>query len=175
VLYADAEMNRAEWMTELAAGVGVIGAGFGFRWADATAAGLVSLDIVRDGVRNLRAAITDLVDEMPKSTVNQHRLDPLPGELERYLESFDWVEKAEVRMREEGHVFFGEAFVVPKTTKNLVDNVVELAEKAKAFNWRVYELTVMPVDRETLLGDRTLMAPDADCPLHGARAVVAVN
>jgi hypothetical protein len=100
------------------------------------------------------------MDEMPKSTVNQDQLDPLHGELKRYLESFEWVDKAEVRMREEGHVFFGEAFVVPKTTKNLVENVVELSEKAKAFNWRVHDLTVMPVDPETLSVDGPPQALD---------------
>jgi divalent metal cation (Fe/Co/Zn/Cd) transporter len=145
-LYADAEMNRADWMAESAAAVGVIGVGLGFWWLDPLAAGLVSLDIMRDGARNTRAAVTDLIDETPKTSTNQKRLDPLPNELKRHLESADWVERAEVRMREEGHVFFGEAFVVPKSTNNLVKKIAELTQSAKAFNWRVHDLTIMPVE-----------------------------
>ena len=49
VLYADAEMNRADWMAEAAAAAGVIGTGLGIWWADAAAAGLVSIDILRTG------------------------------------------------------------------------------------------------------------------------------
>jgi divalent metal cation (Fe/Co/Zn/Cd) transporter len=150
VLFADAEMNRADWMAESAAALGVVGAGFGFWWADPVAAGLVSLDILRDGAINLRAAVTDLMDETPKTTTDQSKLNPLPAELTGYLESFEWVEKAEVRMREEGHVFFGEAFVVPTTTDNLVERIRDLSERAKAFDWRVHDLTIMPVDRATL-------------------------
>ena len=59
------------------------------------------------------------------------------------------VKKAEVRMREKGHVFFGEAFVVPRSEANLVANVLDVADKAKGFNWRIHDLVVMPVDRRT--------------------------
>ena len=159
VLYADAEMNRADWMAEAAAAAGVIGTGFGFWWADAVAAGLVSLDILRDGFVNLRAATTDLMDEQPKKTTNSKEHDPLPGQIARYFESFDWVEKADVRMREEGHVFFGEAFIVPKTTDNLVSKIAELSRKATEFNWRVHDLTIMPVTREALDGDHQAARP----------------
>lgn len=40
VLYADAEMNRADWLTGCAAMLGVVGIGFGLWWADADAHGL---------------------------------------------------------------------------------------------------------------------------------------
>lgn len=156
ILYADAEMNRADWMAETAAAVGVIGTGFGLWWMDAVAAGLVSLDIIRDGWRNLSAAVTDLADETPKKTVDRSQLEPLPGELARHLEqTLDWVEKAEVRMREEGHVFFGEVFIIPRSPASLsgdelVKNISALRKSAKAFNWRIHDLTIMPVDRDML-------------------------
>ncbi len=46
VLYADAEMNRADWMTAGAAILGIVGIGAGLWWADAVAAIFISLDIV---------------------------------------------------------------------------------------------------------------------------------
>jgi divalent metal cation (Fe/Co/Zn/Cd) transporter len=156
ILHADAEMNRADWMAELAAAIGVIGTGFGLWWMDAVAAGLVSLDIIRDGWRNLAAATTDLLDETPKKTVDRSKLEPLPGALARHLEqTLDWVEKAEVRMREEGHVFFGEVFIVPRSPvrlsgEELVKSIGEVRKSAKEFNWRIHDLTVMPVERDVL-------------------------
>jgi divalent metal cation (Fe/Co/Zn/Cd) transporter len=152
-LYADAEMNRADWMAESAAAAGVLGAGFGYWWADPVAAGLVSLDIVRDGLTNLRAAVNDLIDETPRRTTDRSKLEPLPEQVAEQLEKLPWVERADVRMREEGHVFFGEAFVVPKTTENIVRDIAEAARKASAINWRVHDLTIMPVDAADLQED----------------------
>jgi cobalt-zinc-cadmium efflux system protein len=48
VLYADAKMNKADWMTASAAIVGVAGIGLGLWWADAVAAMFISFDIARD-------------------------------------------------------------------------------------------------------------------------------
>src|SRR5699024_11581398 len=50
VLHADSDMGRADWTTAVATIAGVLGVGFGLWWADAAAALLVSLLIVRDGV-----------------------------------------------------------------------------------------------------------------------------
>ncbi len=154
ILYADAEMNRADWLAEAATAVGVIGTGLGFWWADGGAAGLVSMEIVRDGARNVRAAVTDLMDETPKKITTPEELDPLPGDLTRHLEKLDWVEKVDVRMREEGRVFFGEIFVVPRvddmSADELIDRLSELAAQARAFNWRVHDVCVMPVGRAAL-------------------------
>lgn len=51
ILYADADMNKADWSTA-AAILGVIGIGLGFWWADLVAAGVIALDILKDGVTN---------------------------------------------------------------------------------------------------------------------------
>jgi divalent metal cation (Fe/Co/Zn/Cd) transporter len=55
VLYADAKMNKADWLTAGAAMVGVVGIGFGLWWLDAVAAALISLDITKDGFSNCAA------------------------------------------------------------------------------------------------------------------------
>ena len=53
------------------------------------------------------------MNERPKKT-DGSGLEPLPEELEKRLEELDWVERTEVRLREDGHVFFGEAYIVPR-------------------------------------------------------------
>ena len=55
VLYADAKMNKADWMTALASLVGVAGIGIGWWWTDAVAALFISLSILSDGIQNLRS------------------------------------------------------------------------------------------------------------------------
>jgi divalent metal cation (Fe/Co/Zn/Cd) transporter len=150
VLYADAEMNRADWMAESAAAIGVLGVGFGYWWADPVAAGLVSLDIVRDGFTNLRAAVNDLIDETPRQTTDRSKLESLPEKVAAELEKLPWIKRADVRMREEGHVFFGEAFVVPTTTENILRNIADAVRKARSINWRVHDLTIMAVESSEL-------------------------
>src|SRR4028119_1861543 len=46
VLHTDAEMQKADWMTGIAAIAGVTGIGLGYWWADAAAAGLISFGIL---------------------------------------------------------------------------------------------------------------------------------
>jgi divalent metal cation (Fe/Co/Zn/Cd) transporter len=146
ILFADAKMMKADWMAELATACGVIGVGLGLWWADPLAALLVSLDILHDGVTNVGRAVTDLIKERPKKTDGSD-FEPLPEVVAAYLRGLDWVEDAEVRMREDGHVFFGEAFVVPRNTENLVANVEQAVEDAKSLNWRLHELVIMPAAR----------------------------
>ncbi|WP_138934065.1 cation transporter [Roseovarius arcticus] len=66
ILYTDADMNAADWKTGLAGVAGIIGIGFGFWWADAAAAGLISFDVLRDGLRNLRISVAELLDGAPR-------------------------------------------------------------------------------------------------------------
>jgi cation diffusion facilitator family transporter len=144
VLYADAEMNRADWMTGCAAMLGVVGIGFGLWWADSVAASLISLDIVRDGGKNLRVAVVDLMDKEP-TVVDDSRADPLPLWIKNELMLMDWVKDAEVRLREEGHVFVGEAFVVPVDNEDLVNRLEWANEHLLGLDWRLHELVIAPV------------------------------
>ncbi|SFF82260.1 cation diffusion facilitator family transporter [Actinoplanes philippinensis] len=145
VLFADAEMNRADWLTAGAAVLGILGIGAGLWWADAVAALIIGADIVRDGVRTTRAAVADLMDEAP-SLVDGSGPHPLPRELLAAVLDHDWVADAWLRLREEGHVFVGELLVVPVAdTDRLTERVEELERFARAFNWRVHDLVVAPV------------------------------
>ena len=144
VLFADAKMNKADWLTASAAFVGVVGIAFGLWWADAVAAGVISLDIIHDGYSNLREVVKDLMDGRP-TTVDHAQVDPLPARVETELKRLPWVRDARVRMREDGHVFFGEALVVPSDGSGLVEKIADATERMKALDWRLYDLAVMPV------------------------------
>lgn len=141
VLFADAEMNKADWTTGLAAAVGVLGVGAGFWWADAVAAGVISLSVLHDGVANLRACIGDLMDREPER-VDREGPAPVPAKVREALVALDWVRDAEVRLRESGHVFFGEAFVVPRDERDPLRRAAEAREAAQGADWRVLEVVV---------------------------------
>ncbi|WP_367128651.1 cation diffusion facilitator family transporter [Saccharothrix sp. HUAS TT1] len=153
VLYADAEMNRADWLTAGAAVLGVLGIGFGLWWADAVAALIIGGDIVRDGVRTTRAAVSDLMDDKPR-VVDGSRPHPLPDQLLAAVLDHDWVADAWLRLREEGHVFVGELLVVPVDgADRLVQRLEELQRWARGFDWRVHDLVVAPVSRIEVADD----------------------
>ena len=144
VLFADAKMNKADWLTASAAIVGVAGIGLGFWWADGVAAAAISLDIIHDGFTNLRAVVKDLMDSHPTS-IDHKRVDPLPARIETELKKLSWVQDARVRMREDGHVFFGEAFVIPSDERGLVSKLSSATDEMKKLDWRLHDLVIMPV------------------------------
>jgi cation diffusion facilitator family transporter len=145
VLYADAEMNKADWMTAGAAMVGVIGIGFGLWWADGAAATFISLDIASDGFKNLKRAVSDLMDSRP-TVVDGSELDPIVARVETELRKRSWVEDASVRLRENGHVFFGEALVVPSSRKDLSSEIERAREEILELDWRLYDIAISPVE-----------------------------
>lgn len=149
VLFADSKMMKADWMVAAATAGAVLGIGFGLWWADALAAALVSADILHDGFETLKVATADLIDRKPEKT-DQTGMEQLPSQVEKLLKELDWVEDAAVRMREEGHVFMGEAYVIPKTgTRDLVDRLERALEEARALDWRVHHLVIQPVAKLT--------------------------
>jgi len=144
VLYADAKMNKANWLTAGAAMVGVVGIGFGLWWADAAAAAIISLDISKDGLSNLRRAVVDLMDQTP-TTIDEDNADPLRDRLAAMLRDLDWVEDVELRLREEGQVYFGEALVVPSDETNITEKIEAALKQARDLEWRIYDLALVPV------------------------------
>ncbi len=63
----------------------------------------------------------------------------------RVRKALDWVADADVRLCEEGHVFFGEAFVVPRDERNLVGRIEQAVKEAYGVDWRLQDLTISPV------------------------------
>lgn len=145
ILMTDAQMNKADWMTAAAAIAGVLGIGFGFWWADSAAAALISLDILKDGWKQTKDAVTGLINRAPTSVENGY-LD-LPDKVRATLLKHSWIADAEVRLHEQGHVIFGEGFI-----KSANDGAVSPEQlrgamrEIRDLDWRLQEfcLTVYP-------------------------------
>ena len=147
VLYADAEMNKADWATAGGAVLGIVGIGAGLWWADAVAAICISADIVHDGYDNVRTAVHDLMDRRP-TTYDHSKPLPLVDEVRAHLAALPWVSKADVRLREEGHVLVGEAFLVPAGPRS---DLPELVERTSAdledLDWRLHDVSIVVLPR----------------------------
>jgi divalent metal cation (Fe/Co/Zn/Cd) transporter len=145
VLYADAEMNKADWMTASAAAVGVAGIGFGWWWTDAVAALIISTSILHDGVRNTHAAFSGLMDKRAR-TFDDDEPHPLGKRLDEYLKSLEWIGEARSRIRDEGHVFHVESFVVPANGRMPSMEQLESARQACIdLDWKVRDMVIVPV------------------------------
>lgn len=144
VLYADADMAKADWTTTVASIVGVLGVGIGLWWLDGAAAIFISAGIIWDGYRNARAAIFDLIDQRAR-THDDSREHPLIAEIRASLERQPWVERAGVRMRDMGQVFHVEAFVVPTRRKVSVAILERAREAITQLDWKMQDVSIVLV------------------------------
>lgn len=145
VLYADADMNKADWQSQLATVVGVAGVGLGLWWFDSAAAIFVGVGIVKDGWSNLRHATENLTDRRA-TVIDGTRPHPLIDRAERVAWAFPWVRHAGARVRDEGHVFHMEMFVVPEHGADVtVGRCTELREALQDLDWKLEDVVVVPV------------------------------
>lgn len=147
VLYADADMNRADWKTGIATIVGVLGIGMGLWWADAVAALMVSVSILRDGWSNVRGAVEGLADARP---TRFDGTDPHPviGDIDAALTGVDWARDHGARVRDEGHVFHVEVFLVPAGGEPVtVEQLARVREQVSGLSWKIEDVVVTVVPR----------------------------
>ena len=145
VLYADADMNKADWMTAVGSIVGVAGVGIGLWWLDYVAALFIAGSILYDGFRNLKAAVLDLMDERA-TTFDDKKPHPVGREVEKYLRGQHWVAAVGCRTRDEGHVFHIEAFIVPRGRRAPSLKRLEAAKQACIeIDWRVRDIVLVLV------------------------------
>lgn len=137
-------MNKASWMSGFASIIGVIGIGFGFWWADALVGILVSFSITKDGFTNVKQSIFDMLDEVPK-TLDGDKTDPLIVEVKELLLRENWISNACIRLRDEGHVFFGDIAIEIKDKTISPDKLLKLREKLQNFHWRLHDIVIMPI------------------------------
>ncbi|MFJ4175113.1 cation transporter [Microbacterium sp. NPDC089696] len=143
LLYADADMAKADWQTTVASIVGVLGVGVGLWWLDGAAALFISLGIIWDGVKNTKTAVIDLMDQRAR-TYDSAAPHPLAGDVLSTIRSRPWVKEASVRMRDQGQVFHIEAFVVPHRGKVALADITDLEERITDLDWKVQEIVIVP-------------------------------
>ena len=144
VLHADADMNKADWMTSGGAILGVLGIGIGLWWADAAAALFIAASILRDGWGNVQHAVTGLMDRTAR-TVDDVAEHPLVGRVEDYLDSRPWVRAHDTRVRDMGHVFHVEVRFVPVGGTVDMARIHQTVEDLRAMDWKLDDITVAPV------------------------------
>jgi divalent metal cation (Fe/Co/Zn/Cd) transporter len=145
VLYADAQMNKADWMTAGAAMVGVIGIGLGLWWMDAAAAIVIGSDILHDGTKYTSAAMRDLLDGRPRR-YDEKGEHPVNDDILRAVAETDWIDEAAVRMRDTGHVFNVEVLAIPREHDgDLLGGVEELTDRIRDVDWKVQDVVVAVV------------------------------
>lgn len=145
VLYADADMNKADWMTALGSIVGVAGIGLGFWWVDAAAALFIAASILWDGIKNIRAAITDLMDTRA-TTFDDAEPHPVAALIDDHLRQLPWVDQVGSRVRDQGHVFHVESFIVPR--KNRTPTLQQLADARDGcidLDWKIQDIVLIPI------------------------------
>ena len=145
-LWADALMNKADWMTGAAAVIGILGIGIGWWWADAVAAILIALDVLHDGFKHTGAAIRDLCDEMPR-TIDDKEFSPLIEEVENHIGGLPWVQDSRLRLREEGRFLTGTIYVVPRDGSVSPERIEEAEAELLDLNWRMHDVSIMPRTR----------------------------
>lgn len=146
-LHADATMNKADWMTSAAAIIGVLGIGLGFWWADALAASVIAVDVIKDGTTHVRKAMLELMDQRPTEVMSDKPLDLEKTITDALMQEPD-IHDVEARLREEGHLVGGELFIVfDPTQTEVARRAQQIIGKAAALDWRLYDLIVMPVEK----------------------------
>ncbi len=143
-LHTDADLNKGDWLTGAAGVIGIVGVGFGFWWADAVAAMIISIEILKDGVENLRNSVAQLMNKRP-TKVDSKTKDPVLDRVEDELRKLGWIKDLRVRLREDGDVVSGEVFVVPRDENDLLKRLEEATRVASGVDWRLHDLNVVPL------------------------------
>ncbi|GGO60237.1 cobalt transporter [Microbacterium nanhaiense] len=145
VLYADGDMATADWQTNAASVIGVLGVGMGLWWLDGAAAIFISIGIISDGLRNTRVALSDLMDQRAlrfDSTAPHSDIATILGT----LHALPWVADAGVRARDMGQVLHIEAFIVPKEAGAGTERIAEASERIAETSWQVQDVVVTLCD-----------------------------
>jgi cobalt-zinc-cadmium efflux system protein len=144
-IFADAYMNKAQWLSSSAALIGVLLAAFGVWWGDALAGIVIALDIVHDGYSHLRQAASDVMDSSPR-TFEKDRLDPLVSRMANEAKDVRGVSDCEVLARENGRFLFVHLLVEPSGDGLTPAIATRLRERLIKLSWRLMYLGVEVVD-----------------------------
>lgn len=143
-LHVSAELNKGDWLSGIAGVIGIVGIAYGLWWTDSAAAAFISLEILKDGYVNLRNSVAQLMNKRP-SDIDSQAEDPAIDNVQNALERLDWVRKARVRLREDGDVLTGEAFIEARDERNILERLEQARKVAHAVDWRLHDLSMVPV------------------------------
>ncbi|MFD2516345.1 cation diffusion facilitator family transporter [Salinimicrobium flavum] len=143
VLYTDATAQKADYMTALAAIIGILLVGAGIWWADAAAAIFISVSVLKDGFQHVKTASMDLMDSYPQRLKTRDE-DEIIEKVKEVVQAWPWVADAKVRFREAGQVYFGQIAVVPKGEVNL-NEISQGYEDLRNLHWKLHDFTIDPV------------------------------
>lgn len=159
LLFADADMATADWHTNAASIIGVLGIGIGWWWLDSAAALFISLGILWDGWKNTKSAILDLIDTRA-TTYDQKAPHPLAGQINHLLQSSRWVAASAVRIRDQGQVFHVIAYIVPRKAR-VSRRQIEAAERLIAdLDWKVQDIDLVIASDLPPEADSSVADPD---------------
>ncbi|WP_372698205.1 cation transporter [Arthrobacter sp. JSM 101049] len=154
LLFADADMSKADWQTNVASIVGVAGVGIAWWWMDAVAALVIAAGILPDGIKNTSAAVLDLMDHSA-TTFDLKSPHPLIRDIDDVLKGLDWVAEAHSRVRDMGHVFHVESFLVPATGGVDIHQLREAHDACAQIDWKIQDIVIVPVDEVSSDLDQT--------------------
>lgn len=143
-LQTDADLNKGDWLTGIAGVLGILGIAYAFWWADSVAAAVISIEILKDGISNLRNSVGQMMNKRPTKVETKEK-DPVLDRVEEALEKLEWVKEVRVRLREDSDVLTGEVFVVPRDEEQLMSKVEEATDVACSVDWRLHDVNVVPV------------------------------
>jgi cation diffusion facilitator family transporter len=143
-LHVSATLNKGDWLSGIAGAAGMIGIAFGWWWADASAAAFISIEIIKDGYENLRNSTAQLMNKRPTDIESKEK-DPVVDNLQDALERLDWVKRARVRLREDGDVLTGEAFIEPRDGADLLAKLDQARAVPGSVDWRLHDVNIVPV------------------------------
>lgn len=70
---------------------------------------------------------------------------PVGNQIDTYLGSLAWVETAKSRIRDEGHVFHIEAFVVPSGDTPTLEQLETTRQACIELDWKAKDTVLIPV------------------------------
>jgi divalent metal cation (Fe/Co/Zn/Cd) transporter len=143
-LHVSAELNKGDWLSGMAGMAGILGIAFGLWWMDSAAAAFISFEIIKDGWANLRNSVAQLMNKRP-SDIDTKQEDPAIDKLQEALEKLPWVRHARVRLREDGDVLTGEAFIEPHEDHDLLERMAEARGLVSSVDWRLHDISMVPV------------------------------
>jgi cation diffusion facilitator family transporter len=143
-LYTSATIDKGDWLSGIAGILGILGIAYGYWWADSVAAGFISFEITKDGIENLKNSVFQLMNMHPTDVESKEK-DPIYDRVKEEIAGLDWVRQSQVRLREDGDILAGEAFVVPSDENGLLEKLREAGERIKALDWRLQDFNIVPV------------------------------